>query len=59
MMYVGINGINSQTFVQFLYESKPGTNKKLTLSKNIKSDKLKCLHLFLCFMEAKSKEIPN
>ena len=60
MMYVGINGINSQTFIEFLYKSKPGAdNQKLTLSKNVKLDKLKCLHLFQCFMEAKSKEVPN
>ena len=59
MMYVGINGINSRAFVEFLYKSQPGADKKLTLSRNIKSNKLKCLHLFQCFMEAKSKEVPN
>ena len=60
MMYVGINGINSQAFVQFLYKTQPGADiMKLTLSSNIKSNKLKCLHLFQCFMEAKSKEIPK
>ena len=60
MMYVGINGIDSQTFAEFLYKAEPGAdNMKLTLSKNVKLDKLKCLHLFQCFMEAKSKEVPN
>ena len=60
MMYVGINGINSQTLVQFLYKTQLGADiMKLTLSSNIKSNKLKCLHLFQCFMEAKSKEIPK
>ena len=60
MMYVGINGINSQTLVQFLYKTQPGADiMELTLSSNIKSNKLKCLHLFQCFMEAKSKEIPK
>ena len=60
MMYVGINGINSQTFMQFLYKSQAGADiMKLTISNNIKSDKLKCLHLFQCFMEAKSEEVPK
>ena len=60
MMYVGINGINSQTCMQFLYKSQAGADiMGLTLSSNIISDKLKCLHLFRCFMEAKSKEVPK
>ena len=62
MMYVGINGIDSQTFVKFLYKVKSDygvDTMKLTLSNNIKSDKLKCLHLFQCFMEAKSKKVPR
>ena len=57
MMYVGISGINSQTFVQFLYKGQLGD--ELTLSSHITSDKLKCLYLFQCFMEAKSKKIPK
>ena len=62
MMYVGINGIHSHAFVQFLYKIQPETNTKklkMTLLNNIKSDKLKCLHLFQCFMEAKSETVPN
>ena len=62
MMYVGINGIHSNTFVQFLYKIQPGTNMKnlkLTLLNNTKSDKLKYLHLFQCFMEAKSETVPK
>ena len=60
MMYVGINGINSQTFLQFLYKADPGVDlTKLMLSSSIQSDKLKCLHLFQCFMEAKSKTVPK
>ena len=60
MMYVGINGINSQTFLKFLYNSKPGADiMELTMSSDIKSDKLKCLYLFQCFMEAKSKNVPK
>ena len=60
MMYVGINGVNSKTFMEFLYKVQPGTDiKQLELSNDIKSDKRKCLHLFQCFMEAKSAEIPK
>ena len=60
MMYVGINGVNSKAFMEFLYKVQPGTNiKQLELSNDIKSDKRKCLHLFQCFMETKSKEIPK
>ena len=57
MMYVGLNGINSKTFVKFLYKAQPGGD--INLSNDIKSDKIKCLYLFQCFMEAKSKEIPK
>ena len=32
---------------------------KLVLSKDIRNDKRKCLHLFQCYMEAKRKEIPE
>ena len=60
MMYIGINGINSHVFLQFLYKAHAGADiKKLTLSDNIKTNDLKCLHLFQCFMEAKSKEVPK
>ena len=60
MMYVGIKGINSQTFMQFVYNVEPGVDiRKLKLSSNIQSDKMKCLHLFQCFMEAKSEEVPK
>ena len=60
MMYVGINGINSKTFMEFLYKAKPEVNiKKLKLAGSITSDKTKCLHLFQCFMEAKSEQFPK
>ena len=60
MMYVGINGINSQAFMQFLYKAEPEANiRNLKLSKIITSDKIKCLHLFQCFMEAKSEQFPK
>ena len=57
MMFVGISGTNSQTFVQFLYKGQLGVES--TLSNHITSDKLKCLYLFQCFMEAKSEEVPK
>ena len=60
MMYVGIKGTSSQTFMQFLYNTEPGSDmRKLKLSSSIESDKIKCLHLFQCLMEAKSKEVPK
>ena len=41
MMYVGIVGVKSNTFASFIVP-------------DIYSDKLKCLHLFQCYVEAKS-----
>ena len=60
MMYVGIIGVNSQAFLQFLYNAQPEADiMEWTMLNYIKSDKLKCLYLFQCFMEAKSKDIPK
>ena len=60
IMYIGIKGINSQSFVRFLYKEEPDTNViKLTLSDSIRLSKLNCLHLFQCFMEAKSESVPE
>ena len=62
MMYVGINGVNSRTFMQFLYKDQPDTNTaKLKLSSSVcnELDKIKALHLFQCFMEAKSEKVPK
>ena len=61
MMYIGINGVNSQSFVQFLYKDQPGTTNsgKLKLSRSTELDKIKCLYLFQCFMEAKSEKVPK
>ena len=60
IMFAGINGINSQVFLQFLYRAQPGVDiKNLMLLSSIQSDKLKSLHLFQCFMEAKSATIPK
>ena len=51
--YVGIVGVKSYTFVYFIGESHSTGN-------NIYDDKRKCLHLFQCYMEAKSDaEMPK
>ena len=55
MMYVGISGVQSETFVRFItnpvgYKRKDG----LRILDSIKKDKRKCLHVFQCYMEAKS-----
>ena len=53
IMYVGIVGVKSYTFVYFIGESHSTWN-------NIYDDKRKCLHLFQCYMEAKSDaEMPK
>ena len=47
MMYVGIVGVKSSTFSSFI-------------TSDIYSDKIKCLHLFQCYMEANSNtEMPK
>ena len=58
MMYAGINGISSAAFNQFLYKSEEN-DSQLILLENIAFNKLKCLHLFQCFMEAKSEVVPK
>lgn len=70
MMYVGIVGINSPAFVSFLNtygtalssditDSDNTCKDNLRLSVGILSDKRKRLHLFQCYMEAKSNKIPE
>ena len=61
MMFVGIVGINSGIFVNSDIFVNFVTKKKLyngkiwiTMAENILSDKRKCLHVFQCYMEAKS-----
>ena len=41
-----------------LQTSKGANNQLYSLSRDIQSDKRKCLHLFQCYMEAKSDQIP-
>ena len=51
MMYVGIVGVNSKDFINFMQnDNKRGM---------IYDDKRKCLHLFQCYMEARSETIPK
>ncbi|XP_065900184.1 NACHT, LRR and PYD domains-containing protein 3-like [Dysidea avara] len=52
MMYAGINGVSSKVFDKFLCKLK---GDMLTFSRDIKSNKIKCLHMVQCFIEAKSK----
>ena len=61
MMFVGIVGINSATFVSFVSKGKVYINKSgIRMADNILSDKRKRLHVFQCYMEAKSSaEIPD
>ncbi|XP_065897322.1 protein NLRC3-like isoform X1 [Dysidea avara] len=57
VMYVGIIGMNSSVFENFIASYKIQTNSDIAF--NFQEDKVKCLHLFQCYAEAKSKEIPK
>ena len=61
MMFVGIVGINSDIFVSFVSKGKVYINKSgIRMADNILSDKRKRLHVFQCYMEAKSSaEAPD
>ena len=61
MMFVGIVGIKSDTFVNFVSEGKVYVRKSgIRMAENILSDKRKRLHVFQCYMEAKSSaEAPD
>ena len=61
MMFVGIVGIKSDIFVKFLSKGKVYKKKSgIRMAENILSDKRKRLHVFQCYMEAKSsKEVPD
>ena len=55
MMFVGIVGINSDIFVGFVSKGMVYINKSgIRIAQNILSDKRKRLHVFQCYMEAKS-----
>ena len=63
MMFVGIVGINSEVFLNFVSNKwrRGYTRKKgIRMADNILSDKRKRLHVFQCYMEAKSStEAPD
>ena len=61
MMFVGIVGIKSDIFVNFVSKGKVYIRKSgIRMAENILSDKRKRLHVFQCYMEAKSNtEVPD
>ena len=61
MMFVGIVGIMSDIFVNFVSKGKVYKRKSgIRMAENILSDKRKRLHVFQCYMEAKSStEAPD
>ena len=61
MMFAGIVGINSDIFVNFVSKGKVYKRKSgIRMAENILSDKRKRLHVFQCYMEAKSStEAPD
>ena len=63
MMFVGIIGINSDIFVNFVSNRRGGSYVRksgIRMAENILSNKRKRLHVFQCYMEAKSsKEAPG
>ena len=63
MMYIGIVGIKSNFFIDFITADKCSSTvigKHLEINSKIQMDKRKCLHLFQCYTEAKiSTEIPE
>ena len=56
MMFVGIVGINSDIFVNFVSNKRRGYVRKsgIRMADDILNDKRKRLHVFQCYMEAKS-----
>ena len=59
MMYVGIVGVKSYAFKSFIGDfdyplDDRDRHKSYTLCDYVYDDKIKCLHLFQCYMEAKS-----
>ena len=61
MMFVGIVGIKSDVFVNFVSKGKVYKRKSgIRMAENILNDKRKRLHVFQCYMEAKSNtEAPD
>ena len=61
MMFVGIVGVKSDVFVDFVSKGHVYARKSgIRIAENILSDKRKRLHVFQCYMEAKSTtEVPD
>jgi len=62
MMYVGIVGIKSSSFVSFLstYENEFNSRDDgVGPSQSTINNKIRCLYLFQCYTEAKSDELPE
>ena len=60
MMFVGIVGIKSKIFVNFVSKGKPYKRKSgVRIADSFKKDKRKLLHVFQCYLEAKENEIPE
>ena len=61
MMFVGIVGIKSDIFVNFISKGKVYKRKSgVRIADNIRNDKRKLLHVFQCYLEAKENtEIPE
>ena len=62
MMFVGIVGINSDIFINFVSKGRGRYMRKsgIRMAENILSNKRKRLHVFQCYMEAKSStEAPD
>ena len=61
MMFVGIVGVKSDIFVNFMSKGKPYKRKSgVKIADTIRNNKRKCLHVFQCYLEAKENtEIPE
>ena len=61
MMFVGIVGIKSDVFTTFITNGKVYRRRRgIKIAENILSDKRKRLHVFQCYMEAKSSaDVPK
>ena len=61
MMFVGIVGVKSNVFVNFISKGKVYKRKSgVRIADSIRNNKRKCLHVFQCYLEAKENtEMPE
>ena len=61
MMFVGIVGVKSNVFINFISKGKAYIRKSgVRIADTIRNNKRKCLHVFQCYLEAKENtEMPN